>query len=691
MTASSSNNGAAIVDEHTREQVSDLRSACLAVAMLADREAGNSAPMTDYAMRRCALTGKQSRRERLGDNRPATAEPTASAECATIPVGYGGLEVQSLSYRLDARTVLLSDICFTAQPGTLTAVIGTSGAGKTTLARLLSGAMAPTSGTAALAGHDIYREYASLRSRIAIVPQDDVVHGRLTVQQGLNYAAELRLPADTTNDERLAAVAGVLEELELTPFADHRVDTLSGGERKRVSIALELLTKPWLLILDEPNSGLDPSLDRHLMTLLRRLADGGLVVVVMTHSLTYLDRCDQVLLLTPGGKAAFCGPPTQIGAALGTTDWADIYAYVAADPDYAHRKYLARHHATPGPVRQTSGAKPLRRPKTSLLKQISIVVRRQLRLIVADGGYLVFLALLPVVLGALSLLVRGNVGFGAADPQGRTPDEPTEILILLNVSAIFMGVALSVRDLVGERRIFLRDQAAGLSSSAYLIAKIVVYGLAVAIQTAVLTTIVVAGKGGPVHGAVLLGAAPLELYATLAATGIVAAILGLAISSVAKSTEQILPLLVVAIMLQLVFSGGLISITGRPGLAQLSWLAPSRWGFAAAASTIDLRTVAPLAPTDETLWIHSPSWWLLDMAMLAVLGIAAAGYVRWRLRLRRRCPKSRPAHDRRPVSPQRAKSEVVSIPAPILTPLRRSMRVRSRVAMIRSKKRLTTR
>ena len=654
MTASSSNNGAAIVDEHTREQVSDLRSACLAVAMLADREAGNSAPMTDYAMRRCALTGMQSRRERLGDNRPATAEPTASAECATIPVGYGGLEVQSLSYRLDARTVLLSDICFTAQPGTLTAVIGTSGAGKTTLARLLSGAMAPTSGTAALAGHDIYREYASLRSRIAIVPQDDVVHGRLTVQQGLNYAAELRLPADTTNDERLAAVAGVLEELELTSFADHRVDTLSGGERKRVSIALELLTKPWLLILDEPNSGLDPSLDRHLMTLLRRLADGGLVVVVMTHSLTYLDRCDQVLLLTPGGKAAFCGPPTQIGAALGTTDWADIYAYVAADPDYAHRKYLARHHATPGPVRQTSGAKPLRRPKTSLLKQISIVVRRQLRLIVADGGYLVFLALLPVVLGALSLLVRGNVGFGAADPQGRTPDEPTEILILLNVSAIFMGVALSVRDLVGERRIFLRDQAAGLSSSAYLIAKIVVYGLAVAIQTAVLTTIVVAGKGGPVHGAVLLGAAPLELYTTLAATGIVAAILGLAISSVAKSTEQILPLLVVAIMLQLVFSGGLISITGRPGLAQLSWLAPSRWGFAAAASTIDLRTVAPLAPTDEALWIHSPSWWLLDMAMLAVLGIAAAGYVRWRLRLRRRCPKSRPAHDRRPVTPQKS-------------------------------------
>lgn len=562
-----------------------------------------------------------------------------SSEFPTTTIGFVGLEVQDLSYQLDDCTVALSNINFMAPPGTLTAVIGTSGAGKSTLGRLISGAMAPSSGTATLAGHDIHHQYASLRHRIAIVPQDDIVHSRLTVQQGLNYAAELRLPTETTAEERTVAVAAILDDLELTPFADHRVDTLSGGQRKRVSIALELLTKPWLLILDEPNSGLDPSLDRQLMTLLRRLADGGLVVIVMTHSLTYLDMCDQVLLLTPGGKSAFCGPPAQIGPALGTTDWADIYASVAADPDHAHRKHLARDRARSLPARLTTNSRPLTRPKTSVLKQVSIIVRRQFRLIVADRGYLVFLALLPFVLGALSLLVRGDVGFGAADPGGRTPDEPAEILVLLNVSATFMGVALSIRDLIGERRIFLRDQSAGLSSSAYLIAKILVYGLTVAVQTAVLTTIVVVGKGGPAHGAVVFGPASLELYATLAATAIVSVILGLAISAVATSTEQILPLMVVTIMLQLVFSGGLISITGRAGLTELAWLAPSRWGFAAAASTIDLRTVAPLAPSDETLWSHTPPWWFLDMAMLAVLGLVAAGCVRWCLRLRRRCPR----------------------------------------------------
>jgi ABC transport system ATP-binding/permease protein len=583
--------------------------------------------------------GKQRQADRL-----VTSESASRASYRASRAGRRGLEVRCLSYQLDPRHVLVSDICFTAQPGTVTAVIGTSGAGKTTLAKLVSGALAPTIGRATLDGHDIHGEYAPLRSRIAMVPQDDLVHGQLTVQQALMYAAELRLPSDTTSHERLALVSRVLAELELTPFADQRVATLSGGQRKRASVALELLTKPWMLVLDEPNSGLDPALDRQVMAMLRRLADLGLVVIVVTHCLTYLDICDQVLLLTPGGKTAYCGAPAQISDALGTTDWADIYASVAADPAGANRAFLARQSAVALPASPTHTAEPFSHPETSLIRQISTVARRQMRLIVADRSYFIFLALLPCILGALALVVPGHSGLGAADPHSRTPNEAAQILILLNISAIFMGIALSIRDVVGERPIFHRDQAVGLSASAYLMAKIIVYDIAVALQTAVLTAVVIAGKGGPVHSAVLLGSAPLELYATLAVTGMVAAVLGLAISSVAKSSEQILPLLVLAIMLQLVFSGGLIPVTDRAGLAQASWLAPSRWGFAATASTVNLRSVSPLAPLDETLWNHSPAWWLLDMAMLVVLGIALATFVRYRLRLPRRRAKSRSAH-----------------------------------------------
>ncbi len=225
----------------------------------------------------------------------------------------GGLEVHGITWTIEGNKTLLENISIAARPGTLTAVIGPSGAGKSTFARLVAGYTHPTTGTVAFEGHNIHAEYASLRSRIGMVPQDDVVHGQLTVNQALMYAAELRLPPDTTKADCAQVVAQVLEELEMTRQADTRVDKLSGGQRKRASVALELLTGPSLLLLDEPTSGLDPALDRQVMTMLRDLADAGRVVLVVTHSLTYLDVCDQVLLLAPGGKTAFYGSPSQIG------------------------------------------------------------------------------------------------------------------------------------------------------------------------------------------------------------------------------------------------------------------------------------------------------------------------------------------------------------------------------------------
>ena len=203
--------------------------------------------------------------------------------------GTGGLDVRGLTWTIEGNKTLLENISFTARPGTLTAVIGPSGAGKSTLARQVAGLTHPTTGTVSFEGHNIHAEYASLRSRIGMVPQDDVVHGQLTVNQALMYAAELRLPPDTTTEDRQQVVKEVLAELEMTAHADTRVDRLSGGQRKRASVALELLTGPSLLILDEPTSGLDPALDRQVMTMLRQLADAGRVVLVVTHSLTYLD------------------------------------------------------------------------------------------------------------------------------------------------------------------------------------------------------------------------------------------------------------------------------------------------------------------------------------------------------------------------------------------------------------------
>jgi len=552
----------------------------------------------------------------------------------------GGLEVNGVQFRIDGKQ-LLDNISLTARPGTLTAIIGGSGAGKTTLSRLIAGYTRPSGGNVTFEGHDIHAEYATMRSRIGMVPQDDVVHRQLTVNQALGYAAELRLPPDTSKEERAQIVAQVLEELDLTKHADTRVDKLSGGQRKRASVALELLTQPSLLLLDEPTSGLDPALDRQVMLMLRQLADAGRVVLVVTHSVSYLDVCDQILLMAPGGKMAFNGPPSQVGAALGTTNWADIFANVGADPDEANRRFLeqdGRGSQSRAPAPESPAADLGDPVHSDLLRQMSTIARRQVRLVISDRGYSVFLAILPFLIGALSLTVKGpHPGLGPADPLGLAPTQPQYIMVLLNIGAVFMGTALTIRDLIGERPIFRREQAVGLSTTAYLMAKVTVFCIFATAQAGISTIIVRLGKGAPTAHPPFFDNSTFSLFVTVAGTCVASAILGLMLSAVAQTTEQIMPLLVVSIMSQLVLAGGMIPVTGRAGLNQLSWLTPGRWGYAAGASSIDFPDLVKVKqiPTNDPIWQHSKHIFLFDMGMLAALSLFYAGYVRWSIRLKR--------------------------------------------------------
>jgi ABC-type multidrug transport system ATPase subunit len=514
------------------------------------------------------------------------------------------MSTQTISLGVDVHGVTLDTrldrVSFSARPGTLTALIGPSGAGKSTLARVLAGVTRPDSGAVHFDG------------TVGMVPQDDILHGKLTVAEALGYAAELR-SADP------AAIAAVLAELELTPHADTRIDTLSGGQRKRVSVALELLTSPSLLILDEPTTGLDPALDRQVMTLLRRLADAGRVVIVVTHSLTFLDVCDQVLLLAPGGKTAYCGAPADLEVVLGCADWAEIFTRLSADPEGAQRHYP---HT---PVLARSRRSPSRQNGVG---QIRTVVRRQVRLLTADRGHLVFLAVLPLLVGILPLTVSGHAGFLVS--AASAPLEAKQLIALTNFAAILMGATLTVRDLTGERAIYARERAAGLSAGAYLLAKIAVFGTVAAAQAVLLVLIVCIGKPAPTE-ATTLGSPVLELGVGVAATGVVAAILGLAISAAARTVDQVMPLLAVALAAQLVLAGGFIPVTDRPALSALASLTPARWGFSASASTADLGNLVVGIARDGH-WQHTAGAWLFDMAMLGLLALGFAVVARWQLR-----------------------------------------------------------
>jgi ABC transport system ATP-binding/permease protein len=340
------------------------------------------------------------------------------------------------------------------------------------------------------------------------------------------------------------------------------------------------------------------------------------------------------MVLTGTGTPAFAGPPTQIGAELGTTDWTQILARVRSDPYGAHGAYLARQPETPPTA--PPPAQPLQ-PVTrlSLWRQLVIAVRRQGWQLIGDQRYFVFLTILPVFFAAISLLVPGSSGLGPANPYGSSPEEAVEILAVLTIGAVVIGTALGIRDLFGERRIFRRDQANGLSASAFLAGKIIVYSLVATIATAIMTTAAVVGKGAPTQGAVLLGdtafAAALELFVVLAVTAIVSAIIALALSSLASYVEQIVLAAVLIVLISAMFAGALFPTNDRFGLEQVAWFVPARWGFAALASTVDVHAVNVLAGADHS-WTHSTGQWLFDVAVLVGFGVVATAALRWRLR-----------------------------------------------------------
>jgi ABC-type multidrug transport system ATPase subunit/pSer/pThr/pTyr-binding forkhead associated (FHA) protein len=545
------------------------------------------------------------------------------------PETDGDYIAAGVTFDLPGGKRLLDGIGFRLAPRSLTAVIGPSGAGKSTLFRILTGAQKPTMGQVQFEGFDLFTHYAQLRNRIGVVPQDDVIHRQLTVRKALSYAAELRFPPDVPAAVRERRVDETLAELQLVAHADTPVSRLSGGQRKRTSVAMELLTEPSLLFLDEPTSGLDPGLDKMVMSTLRTLADGGRTVMVITHSVANLSVCDNVLVLGPGGKVAYFGPPDKVLAWFGTSDYADVFQWITAEPDRYQKSFAAVHPELTGtsiPPSVAGSAPPPVQRSHSVGRQAWTLIRRQVRVMASDRSFAIFNLVLPLVLGILALAVPGSDGL--AFPE-KPSTEAMQVLVILVVGCTFMGMSSSVRDLVSERPIFVRERAVGLSPVAYLGSKLIVFGALTAVQTLALTLVVAIGKNLPDRHVVLPWGA-LELYVALVATAMVGAALGLLISAIVGTNEQVMPLLVVSVMTQLVLCAGLIPVAGRAPLEQLSLIAPARWGFAAAAAGTDVLAMLPL-PRQDALWEHHADVWVFALLVLFVQALLLIGFTYRRL------------------------------------------------------------
>ncbi|WP_327596319.1 FHA domain-containing protein [Streptomyces chartreusis] len=556
-----------------------------------------------------------------------------------VDTGEVSLEVQDLAVTVDrgART-LLDHVSFPVGEKCLLAVVGPSGAGKSTLLNALTGQRPADHGTVLYDGRDLYRDYAELRQRIGLVPQDDILHAQLTVRSALSYAAELRFPQDTAKAERRARVDEVIQELGLQQRAGQPVHSLSGGQRKRVSVALELLTKPSLLFLDEPTSGLDPGMDRSVMHMLRGLADDGRTVIVVTHSVLSLDVCDRLLVLAPGGRIAYYGPPEEALAYFGFENWPEAFEAFEHDQerdwagDYRtslfQQQYIA--DATAQPRRPGSEPVAVGRPPRprGRVAQLGTLIRRYSAALSADRTFLIIMIALPFVMGAMARALAG----------GRlTQETAMNALLILCVGGVLTGAANAVRELVKERVIYQRERAVGLSRSAYLMSKVVVLGTITVLQAVVLTLVALLGVdlNAPGGKGVLLPPL-LEITVAVALLAFTAMMLGLVVSALVRKEEVTMPLLVLLAIVQVVFCGALLKLHGVPGLEQLSWLVPSRWALGAMAGTVELSRIVPGDLTGDPLFEHSAGVWLFNIAMLVVLSVVF-GFLVSRL-LRRREP-----------------------------------------------------
>ncbi|MYS89210.1 ABC transporter ATP-binding/permease protein [Streptomyces chartreusis NRRL 3882] len=562
-----------------------------------------------------------------------------------VDTGEVSFSARHLTVTVDGGKQILKDVSFGVPEKSLIAVIGPSGSGKSTLLKALTGYRPADQGEVLYDNRNLYKQFAELRQRIGLVPQDDILHKELTVKKALKYAAKLRFPADTTAAERDARIDEVLRELKLDIHKDKKVTSLSGGQRKRVSVALELLTKPSLIFLDEPTSGLDPGMDRDVMQLLRGLADDGRTVLVVTHSVAELALCDKLLVMAPGGSVAYFGPPEEALNFFGYDTWADVFSAFEnyRDYDWAGRWKGSQHYqmyaadidaVAPQSV-QVPPMQAMKPPKPQgWMSQFVTLVRRYVSVIASDRGFLALMVILPAVLGAVSLLIDADRGLlpNPANPQtGRIIPNgtATTVLLILAVGACFAGAANSVRELIKERVIYERERATGLSRSAYLMSKVFVLGMITVLQGLLVGVIGFSSREIPEEGLVFGSATLLELSVPIMALGFTSMMFGLIISSLVKTAEKTMPLLVMFAIIQVVFTGCLFTLHGSIGVNQFSFLMPSRWAVAASGATLDFNKISPPETPGDTdpLWEHTVGAWAMDMGALLALGVICGFFV----------------------------------------------------------------
>ena len=530
--------------------------------------------------------------------------------------------------------VILNDVSLVIEPGQLVALVGGSGAGKSTLMKSLLGIEPVSSGTVFLNGDNLRQNWIMYRSQIGYVPQDDIVHPDLTVEEVLAYACKLRLPPDTNVS---AVVETTLEQIKLSHVRTNFIRNLSGGQRKRVSIGVELLADPKLFFLDEPTSGLDPGLDKEMMKLLRELADQGRTVVLVTHATANIEVCDRINFMGRGGKQCYFGPPLQAlrffeMPSVDLKYFSDIYIKldqggtpneVRATVDHWAQKYLesteyqthVKSLLTPGQESNSKSVDSVHHTGISPFKQLWLLSQRYIQLVLRDRSSLIF----SLLSGPIAIALTAWILYDKTPLLRLNPPEITQgplalkLLFIFSCIGIWIGLSSSVQEIIKESAIYARERLINLGLLPYLGSKILIRsGLAVA-QTLLIVLAVLVGFQSPQYNLTpwFLGLGITNFLTLLASIS-----LSLMISAFVKNENEansILPLIMIP---QIILSGVLFELKGLP--AKLGWLTISRWSIGAYGALVNVNEMVPkisntpgvpsLDKIFTTSSVYDPTW-----------------------------------------------------------------------------------
>jgi ABC-type multidrug transport system ATPase subunit/ABC-type multidrug transport system permease subunit len=491
------------------------------------------------------------------------------------------LDAEGVGMTVKGNKKILQPTALSIAPGELVAIIGESGSGKSTLLKALAGVTRPTEGTITVNGEPL----ANRLTDIGYLPQDEVVHAGLTVIEALDYAARLRLPHDTTDEEYDATVDRALEELELREHGQTRIGSLSGGQRKRVGLAAELLSRPSLLFLDEPTTGLDPGLETRMMELLRGLADHERAVVVVTHATKSLDLCSRIIVMGRGGRLCYDGPPAGAKVFFGADSYDDVYAQLDRRPAEEWQRKRAQEGGEPvipeQPVKTPveSSAKAGRQ-RGSLVRQAWVLTHRYVRLFSRDRrNLIILLAQVPL----LSLAIVGLYKSGIFSNK-RDADDAVTVGFLVVTIVVWFGSIDGAREIIKEKTVYTREAAVGVRTGAYLISKAAVLFTLATVQTSVLLAIFFFFQ--PLHAAT---SAYITVTIVLILTALASVGMGLLMSAAVKTQDQATSFIPLVLIPQLFFGGSIVPVATMSGpLAAFSNAIIAKWSYAGFGSSIDL-------------------------------------------------------------------------------------------------------